>query len=130
MIFKQRGLHLIEVLLALLLMSIATTGLLRLQVYIERQSDFAARSRTAMLLAENKLQHWRLSHFSEPEQCALMRSAEEYSAAGVHLKWQVVNELNDTLKRIQLVASWVDHSGETHSVMLTTMLSCYSELIF
>ncbi len=59
MIFRQSGLGLIEVLIALCLLGVGALGLVKMQIDLEQRSDFAYRSIQALGLAEAKLEWFR-----------------------------------------------------------------------
>uniref|UniRef100_UPI000D450AE6 type IV pilus modification PilV family protein n=1 Tax=Vibrio vulnificus TaxID=672 RepID=UPI000D450AE6 len=53
MIFKQKGFSLLEVLISFILIGIGALGLTKLQIYIEREADYASQSIQALRLPEN-----------------------------------------------------------------------------
>ncbi|MCX8764228.1 type IV pilus modification PilV family protein, partial [Vibrio parahaemolyticus] len=59
MISKQKGFNLLEVLISFLLIGVGALGLTKLNVYLERESDYAIESIEALRLAENKLEWFR-----------------------------------------------------------------------
>ncbi|MGR5470770.1 type IV pilus modification PilV family protein, partial [Vibrio astriarenae] len=59
MISKQQGFSLIEILISFLLLGVGALGLTKLQIYMERKSDYAIQSMEALRLAENQLEWFR-----------------------------------------------------------------------
>lgn len=60
----QQGFSLIEIVIALLLISLASLGVVQLQTDLERQSDYVVQAMEALNLAENALE--RCEVVSEP----------------------------------------------------------------
>ena len=56
---KQSGFSFIEVLIAFLLIGIASLGLVKMQSFVEQRADFAVKSNQAMNIAEQKLEWFR-----------------------------------------------------------------------
>ena len=56
---KQKGFSLIEVLVSTLLLGGGVLGLTQLQVYMEKESEYALNSLEALQLAEEKLEWFR-----------------------------------------------------------------------
>ena len=64
MISKQQGFSLIEVMIAFAVLVFGVLGLMKLQSYMERQSDYALHSIRALHLAEAKLELFRTRSIS------------------------------------------------------------------
>ena len=123
----------IEVLVSLLLVSIGGLGLLKLQVFIERQSDYALHSIEALRLAENQLEWFRTRGASDA--LSTVSSAQfstitsgSYTAGNYTLSWQATaEEGSSSLKSMVMTATWQDRLEQTQSVELHTMLSRFNE---
>ncbi len=123
----------IEVLVSLLLVSIGGLGLLKLQVFIERQSDYALHSIEALRLAENQLEWFRTRGASDA--LSTVSSAQfstitsgSYTAGNYTLNWQTTaEEGSSSLKSVVMTATWQDRLEQTQSVELHTMLSRFNE---
>ena len=123
----------IEVLVSLLLVSIGGLGLLKLQVFIERQSDYALHSIEALRLAENQLEWFRTRGASDA--LSTVSSAQfstitsgSYTAGNYTLSWQATaEEGSSSLKSVVMTATWQDRLEQTQSVELHTMLSRFNE---
>ncbi|AUI85448.1 type IV pilin [Vibrio azureus] len=133
MIRSSRGFSLIEVLVSLLLVSIGGLGLLKLQVFIERQSDYALHSIEALRLAENQLEWFRTRGASDA--LSTVSSAQfstitsgSYTAGNYTLSWQATaEEGSSSLKSVVMTATWQNRLEQTQSVELHTMLSRFNE---
>ncbi|MGR5340748.1 type IV pilus modification PilV family protein [Vibrio astriarenae] len=133
MISKQYGYSLIEVLIAFLLLGVGSISLMKLQVHMEQQSNYAVNSLQALRLAENQLEWFRtrgasdaLSTISTASFVAIETGA--MSAGDYTLEWTVpAATVSGALKTVTIKSSWQDRLGETQSVELKTMISKYSE---
>ncbi|EFH73404.1 prepilin-type N-terminal cleavage/methylation domain-containing protein [Vibrio cholerae] len=133
MISKKRGFTLIEVLISFLLLGVGALGLMRLQIYMERNSDYAMQSIEALQLAENQLESFRtrgasaaISTFTPITFDSISSGSSTHGA--YFIEWEVpAAKVSGSLKTISIKSSWVDRMGETQSVELKTMISKYSE---
>ncbi len=131
---SNQGFSLIEVMITFVLIGVSTLGLIKLQTYIERQSDYAFYSIEALNLAEQKLEWFRTRGAlvdSETFKSAnystdIVTDSEEH---GIYtLIWSVSEpSLSGTIKAVDIEASWRDRQGNKQSVGLQTMISQYSE---
>lgn len=133
MISRQQGFSLIEVLISFLVLGIGSLGLTKLQIYMERKSEYAIHNIEALRLAENQLEWFRtrgasdaLSTISCASFASIMTGS---SAAGSYIvEWEVpAATVSGSLKTITITSSWKDRVGETQSIELKTMISRYSE---
>jgi type IV pilus assembly protein PilV len=133
MISKQQGFSLLEVLIAFLLLGVGALGLTKLNVYLERESDYAIQSIEALRLAENKLEWLRTRGASSAVSVIPIADFDSIatgsSISGAYsLQWQVPPAtISGSLKTITVTSSWEDRMGQTQSVQLKTMISRYSE---
>ena len=133
MIAKQQAFSLIEVLIVFLIIGVGALGLTKLQIYMERESDYATQSMEALRLAENQLEWFRTRGASDAMSTISTASfdliATGSSAVGAYtLEWEVpVATVSGSLKTIVIKSSWQDRMGETQSIRLKTMISRYSE---
>lgn len=133
MISKQKGFNLLEVLISFLLIGVGALGLTKLNVYLERESEYAIKSIEALRLAENQLEWFRTRGASEamstitPANFASIATGSSVTGSYV-VEWEVpAATVSGTLKTITITSSWKDRIGETRSVQLKTMISQYSE---
>lgn len=135
MISKQQGFSLIEVLISFLLLGIGALGLTKLQIYMERKSDYAIQSVEALRLAENQLEWFRTRGASDAlstiSTASFASIATGTTVAGSYtVQWDVpAATVSGSLKTITITSSWQDRVGETQSVELKTMISRYSEFV-
>lgn len=135
MINKQRGIALIEVMVAFVILGVAALSLIKLQTYVEQKADFAQKSIEAMHLAESQLERFRQRGFSSP--------TYQYVLVNVHadcnamIKQPVVRAIqltctsiffsSNTLAAIEIKAYWLDRLNVEQEVGLKTMLSAFTE---
>ena len=129
------GFTFIEILIALLLVSMATLALTKLQIDIESNADDAQNSLEALQYAEAKLEWFRTRGASTPLSTVPvadfsrdLKSGETKVNNVYAMSWQVSStELNSALKEITVEVSWLDRPGEERSIALTTLISEFSE---
>ncbi|WP_335928236.1 type IV pilus modification PilV family protein [Vibrio parahaemolyticus] len=133
MISKQKGFNLLEVLISFLLIGVGALGLTKLNVYLERESEYAIKSIEALRLAENQLEWFRTRGASDAlstiSTASFASIATGSSATGAYtVEWVVPSvTVSGSLKTITITTSWKDRVGQTQSVQLKTMISQYSE---
>lgn len=125
------GFSLIEVLISLLIMAMASVGLFHLQVYTLNSVDMAKQSQKALYLAENQLE--TLRHYSKmsSENHALFSEIKngqrgELTPTKTELTWQVIDIKHAgevTGKVVNVVAQWIDSNGQTKHISLKTVLA-------
>lgn len=130
-----RGFSLLEVLITLLLVAIASLSLIAMQVRMEQHADYARSSSKALNLIETKLDWFRTrganSAHSDilPADFDAMTNGSDVSGAYT-LSWQVSSpssSLETSLKQISLTVQWNNRLGQSQSVTVKTMLSSYSD---
>lgn len=134
---KQSGFSFIEVLIAFLLVGVASLGLVKMQSFVEQRADFAVKSNQAMNIAEQKLEWFRtrgassaMSSMAVSEFSTIVDGQDLTSHAPYSLTWQVTapsSTLSSSLKSISVKVEWPDRLGESQSLTLETMLSSHSE---
>ncbi|NOH79004.1 type IV pilin [Vibrio sp. RE86] len=134
---KQSGFSFIEVLIAFLLIGVASLGLVKMQSFVEQRADFAVKSNQAMNIAEQKLEWFRtrgassaMSSMAVSEFSTIVDGQDLTSHAPYSLTWQVASPsstLSSSLKSISVNVEWPDRLGESQSLTLETMLSSHSE---
>ncbi|MEZ8825831.1 prepilin-type N-terminal cleavage/methylation domain-containing protein [Vibrio sp. 10N.261.55.A7] len=132
---KQKGFSLIEVMIAFILIGVASLGLIKLQSYVESKADNAKSSLEALYMIESQLEKFR--------QRGAAFSSHNYTLMDVHnecnsmtvgsstLSIQLTCEseltMGDTLSQISFKAYWLDRYQQDKEVKIVTMLSKYSE---
>lgn len=134
---KQQGFSLVEVLIAFLLIGIASLGLVKMQSYIEQRADFALNSNRALNLAEQKLEWFRtrgassaISTISVASFSSISSGSDLVSHSPYFLRWSVSTpsaSLSSSLKSISVTVEWNDRIGESQTVTVQSMLSSHSE---
>ncbi len=128
----NRGFSLLEVVIASTLFMVAFTGLVKVQVTMEREAENALRSIDALYAANAQMERFRAhSALGSPqtfEQIVTQSSAVMVN--GIALTWRVDNlqTVEDIvrLKSVTIIASWDNRWQQSESVRLTSSLSRYS----
>ncbi|MCY9870900.1 type IV pilin [Vibrio barjaei] len=135
MIFKQSGISIIEVLVALCLFGISALGLAKMQVDMERRSDFAYQSIQALGLAESKLE-WFRTRGTDPavsdqvvaDYTTDIVDGQDRSHPLFDVKWTVSKvALNGSIKTVRVEVFWADRLGVKRNIALVTQISRFSE---
>ena len=134
---SRQGFTLLEVLIALLLIGIASLALIKLQVYTEQRSDFAVKSIEGLNLIENKLEWFRTRGANSSLSSVAVADFDLISSGSeslppYQLNWQVSTPsaaLSSSLKQITISAHWQDRLGEPQQLTLTTMIARDGEFI-
>ncbi|MBD1571828.1 pilus assembly protein PilV [Vibrio sp. S17_S38] len=148
---KQQGFSLLEVMIAFAVLVFGVLGLMKLQSYMERQSDYALHSIRALHLAEAKLELFRTRSISGASGtikfddiqsgCEMVSGTHSVSFAvsggscnlvagdpDYLVRWSApLVVLSGSLKTIEVTSSWNDRRNELQSLQLKTMLSKYNE---
>lgn len=134
---KRSGFALLEVLIAFVLIGVASLALVNLQVYGAQQADYAAKSLQALNHIESKLEWFRtrgasaeLSTIGVADFSQLNHGSELDAKSAITLSWQIESadsSLSSSLKVITLTAQWQQRSGEHQQVRLKTMLASIGE---
>ncbi|MCW8335480.1 type IV pilus modification PilV family protein [Vibrio paucivorans] len=132
---KQCGYSLVEVMIAFILIGVASLALLKLQAYVEQKSDFATRSIDALNMAEQKLEWFRtrgassaLSSIGVADYTTDIITGSDNSDPIYSVSWTLEEEsLSGALKTISVEVSWSDRKGTTQNIHLDSMISLYSE---
>lgn len=139
MISKQQGFSLLEVLISFVLLTVGVIGLVKLQVYFEKKSIYAASSIEALYAAESKLEYFRTRSLNGGNGTIPFDSITSEQVPelinGYNVTWVVVDRLPmlvsgatvTMLKEINVKAEWNDSWNETQDVVLQTMISRHSE---
>ncbi len=120
---KSKGFSLIEILIALVILSIALLGLAGLMVQTTKNNSFGGRMTEAATFAQDKLEEFRaIGWVKIPPNTG----GTDYSngATGIVYtrNWQVApNPTNGNLKEITVTINWADQTN--HSIRLFSILS-------
>ncbi|WP_375321853.1 prepilin-type N-terminal cleavage/methylation domain-containing protein [Aliivibrio logei] len=139
MISKQNGFSLLEVLISFVLLVVGVMGLIKLQVYVDKKSEYAANSIQALYAAESKLEYFRTRSIDGEDGTikfkTIVAQATPEVINGYKVSWNVIDSMPivvsganvTTLKEINIKAEWSDRWNEVQEVTLQTMISRYSE---
>lgn len=116
------GFTLIEVMIALVIMSIGLTALAAVQISAIRGNDFSKRMTTAISIAEAKMEQIKSSSYVN----ILSESSIQITQSNMHFTRQVtvtnnIAPLTNT-KTVNVTVSWSEGS-KSHSVPITTIVS-------
>ena len=116
------GFTLIEVMIALVIMSIGLTALAAVQISAIRGNDFSKRMTTAISIAEAKMEQIKSSSYVD----ILSESSIQITQSNMHFTRQVtvtnnIAPLTNT-KTVNVTVSWSEGS-KSHSVPITTIVS-------
>ncbi len=139
MISNQKGFSLLEVLISFVLLVVGIMGLIKLQVYVDKKSEYAANSIQALYAAESKLEYFRTRSIDGEDGTikfkTIVTQATSEVINGYKVSWDVIDSMPivvsganvTTLKEINIKAEWSDRWNEVQEVTLQTMISRYSE---
>ena len=116
---KSKGFTLIEVLIALVILSVAFLGLAGLMVQTTKNNSFGGRMTEAATLAQDKLEELRAVSW-----VTITPGSDKMSSNGMDFSrnWRVTpNPTNGNLKEIAVTINWKDKTS--HSIRLLSVLS-------
>ncbi|MBC7003539.1 prepilin-type N-terminal cleavage/methylation domain-containing protein [Photobacterium sp. BZF1] len=131
---KQSGFSLIEVLIALTIMTVGVMGLIKMQSFMEVKAENALKTLDALYLAEEKLEQFRTRAQSAAggtiAYSSIVSQTESVSMATFTATREVTvidnSPVPDT-KKITVWVSWKDRLEQSQAVSLETVISKYSE---
>jgi type II secretory pathway pseudopilin PulG len=126
---RQRGLTLIESLVAFLALSVGALALLRFQPELRQHAEFARQRSEALRLAQQDLEVLR-SITSLAEFAAIVDHAATIEPDGVGgprfaLQRRVDAVAWPGLRDVEVTVSWLDRHGQTQTVGLATLLAAH-----
>lgn len=124
--FTERGFSLIEILVALFILTFAVLGTIGLLTSNIKNSRFAAQINEATTLAQDRLEALKNVAFSAvvaanyPDETLL--DVNGVSGSGIYSRTTAINTTVTNLKPVAVTVSW-NRDGTTHSVVLRTIIS-------
>ncbi len=114
----QRGMTLVEVMVAMILLAIALAWLAPLLVVSMRSNRLGADLTRASTLAQDKFEE-----FKNKSHNYLLANPSGQDTVGTLIRsWTIASEAGqDELLRIILTLDWMDQDGEDHQVSITTL---------
>lgn len=130
---RQRGVSLIEALVALAVMSIGMLGLVSLQTSLRGSSDVAKQRSEAVRRAQQEIEHWRAftvlnttsGSTAFADLTAGTTSQDIVGTNATYTQERIVADLPAPQrgKALTVNMSWTDRNGETQSVRLATAVA-------
>ncbi len=124
---KSTGFSLIEILIALVILSIALLGLAGLMVQTTKNNSFGGRMTEAATFAQDKLEEFRaIGWVKIPPNTGGMDHSNGATGIVYTRNWQVApNPTNGNLKEITVTINWADQTNKpaNHSIRLFSILS-------
>jgi Tfp pilus assembly protein PilV len=121
----QRGVSLVEALVALAVMAFGMLGLVGMQATMRSNSDIAKQRSEAVRLAQANIEAGR-TYTLMADYDALVNSSGNTDGANATFAWRVdvpASQASPALKTLIATASWTDRLGVTQSVQLQTHLA-------
>jgi type IV pilus assembly protein PilV len=120
-LMPANGFTLIEVMIALVVMSIGLTALAAVQISAIRGNAFSKRMTTAVSIADGKMEQIKNGSYAS----IISESATQVTQSNMNFTRQVMVTNNSPLantKTVNVTVSWSDGSN-SHSVPITTIVS-------
>lgn len=124
--FKHNGSSLIEALLCVGMIGLASLAMVKLQSQLIQSNVIANQRSEALMLAESKMEELR-SFSNEGLYNALSSGGDTYSGLNASYKrsWQITENTEPAYKTINLVVNWALRDGQTGSVVLDSKIAKY-----
>jgi len=126
---KQRGVSLLEVMIALVVLAIGSVSLVKFHSDLIRHSTTAQQQAVASLLAQKKIETFRHYELIEKkkgantyEDIASGDSKTKTSNTTYTLKWEVNEKQDPRYKSVDITVSWLDMTGKNQSVNLSSII--------
>jgi type IV pilus assembly protein PilV len=122
---KSKGFSLIEVLIALVILSISLLALAGLMVTTTRTNSFGGHLTEAVTFAQQRLEQFRVAPYNSIVNSSV-NPGDPVIQTGVPsginytINWVVVPNVGDTLRRVTITVTWND--GIAHSISLVTVV--------
>jgi prepilin-type N-terminal cleavage/methylation domain-containing protein len=118
---KSKGFSLIEVLIALVILSISLLALAGLMVTTTRNNSFGGHLTEAVTFAQQRLEELRVAPYNTivtPGAPVIQTGVP--SGTNYTINWNVVQNADDSLRRVTMTVNWND--GTAHSISIVTVV--------
>lgn len=126
---RQRGLTLIEALIAFLALSIGALALLRLQPELRQHAEFARERSEAVRLAQQELEGLRafatLAEFNAIAERAVTIEPDGLGSPRYALQRHVDAAAWPGAKAVEVIVSWSDRQGVAQQTVLATLIAAH-----
>ena len=117
------GFSLVEVVVAMSVVAIAILGLVKMQTFLERKSEYARMGLVALQVAENNMQYVQSLAFA-----SISGATGSISRSDGTYDWvrTFKTVMSGSAKQTQVMVTWSDRQGEKQSITLSTMRSKFN----
>jgi type IV pilus assembly protein PilV len=116
--WNQKGLTLVEIMVAMIILAIALAWLAPLLVIAMRGNRFGGDLTEASTLAQDKIEELRNVSYST----LLANPAGQDTVGRMVRSWTITEDIyQDGLVSIEVILSWQDDKGKDHQVQFSTM---------
>ena len=121
LLLKSKGFTLIEVLVALIILSFSLLALAGLMVTTTKNNSFGSHMTEAATLAQDKLEELRAIKWDDLNEGNHTDPAQQEGSTGINYtrNWNVTT--NGSLKTVTITVNWNDRTA--HSIRLVSVLS-------
>lgn len=116
---NRKGFTLLELLIALVILSIGLLSLSEMQIIAIRENSFAQKLTEAIVLTQDKLEDLRRMGYT---QVVAASTTPETLSGGFTRTWTKDTLIPGTV-RVTVTCSWNDATGKSHSASLSTLIA-------
>jgi len=130
LICKQRGLSVLEVLIAIIIISVGILALAKLQKNLWHHSSLAKQRGKALILAQGKMEDLRgfevlytqTGKFAYQDIVSGSQVVSDVDTSYT-VTWNVTDYSDPDYKLVNVSVSWLDNRGNSHNINLTSIIS-------
>ena len=115
---SNEGFTLLEILIALVIISIGLLSLASISISVIRANSVANKMTQMTALAQDRLEILRKTSFASLQTGSTTASPPD----NININW-TVTQPQTNLKQINLTATWTDSTGKTHSLTFGTLIA-------
>lgn len=126
---KQKGVSLIEILIALIILATGVVTLMKLQGDLIRGRGLTGQQSQALMIMQNKIDELRnyqvlttTTGYTAYDDIVSGSSVVTGDTTNYNLAWTVTDQTNPDRKEVQITATWTDASNATQTLTLDTMI--------